>query len=83
MEPALQALVRERCLALDPSTRDIPSGAGHDAMCIALIAPAAMIFVPSIGGHSHIGAELTAPSDLELGVEALTAVLTAVAEQDW
>jgi N-carbamoyl-L-amino-acid hydrolase len=83
MEPRLRALVSEACRALDPGAIEIASGAGHDAMCIAQIAPAAMIFVPSIGGHSHIGAELTAPSDLELGVEALTAVLTAVAEQDW
>jgi hydantoinase/carbamoylase family amidase len=83
MEPRMRALVSEACRALDPDAIEIASGAGHDAMCIAQIAPAAMIFVPSIGGHSHIGAELTAPSDLELGVEALTAVLTAAAERDW
>jgi hydantoinase/carbamoylase family amidase len=83
MEPRMRALVSEACRALDPGAIEIASGAGHDAMCIAQIAPAAMIFVPSIGGHSHIGAELTAPSDLELGVEALTAVLTAAAERDW
>ena len=31
---------------------DLPSGAGHDAMCVAAVAPVAMIFVPSAGGRS-------------------------------
>jgi N-carbamoyl-L-amino-acid hydrolase len=35
-----------------PSKR-MTSGAGHDAQMIARVAPAAMIFVPSIGGISH------------------------------
>jgi acetylornithine deacetylase/succinyl-diaminopimelate desuccinylase-like protein len=38
-----------------------------------------MIFVPSIGGRSHVGDERTATADLDLGVEALTAVLRAAA----
>jgi acetylornithine deacetylase/succinyl-diaminopimelate desuccinylase-like protein len=42
-----------------------------------------MIFVPSIGGRSHVGNELTAPADLDLGVDALAAVLTAAAERAW
>ena len=80
MEPQMQSLVRAACLALEPGAIELPSGAGHDAMCIARIAPAAMIFVPSIGGQSHVGTERTAPEDLELGVEALTAVLIAAAQ---
>ena len=79
MEPRMRALVRAVCLERDPHALDIPSGAGHDAMCIAQIAPAAMIFVPSIGGRSHVGDERTAPADLELGVDALRASLLAVA----
>ena len=31
----------------------LPSGAGHDAQAIAAITPAAMVFVPSVGGISH------------------------------
>jgi hydantoinase/carbamoylase family amidase len=79
MDPRLRPLVREACESLDPAAIDIASGAGHDAMCVASIAPAAMIFVPSIGGRSHVGDERTAPADLDLGVEALTAVLRAAA----
>jgi N-carbamoyl-L-amino-acid hydrolase len=51
---------------------DVPSGAGHDAMCLAAIAPTAMLFVPSAGGHSHVANELTTPDDLERGLTMLT-----------
>jgi hydantoinase/carbamoylase family amidase len=83
METRMRGLVRDACRPLDPRAIEIASGAGHDAMCIAQIAPTAMIFVPSIGGRSHVGNELTAPADLDLGVDALAAVLTAAAERVW
>jgi hydantoinase/carbamoylase family amidase len=82
MHDGLRELVRGVCTALDPKACDIASGAGHDAMCVAHVAPTAMIFVPSIGGRSHVGDERTAPADLELGVEALAAALLA-AERDF
>ena len=75
MEARMRLLVRAACLALDPRAMTLASGAGHDAMCVAHVAPAAMIFVPSIGGRSHVGDERTAPADLDLGVDALAAVL--------
>ena len=53
-------------------------GAGHDAMCLATIAPAAMLFVPSIGGHSHVGEERTSEADLLLGLDALVASIVEV-----
>jgi N-carbamoyl-L-amino-acid hydrolase len=79
MDARLRTIVRAACVSLDERAMDIASGAGHDAMCVAQVAPAAMIFVPSIGGRSHVGSERTAPVDLELGVEALAATLLAVA----
>lgn len=79
LDARLRALVRAACERLDPHAMDIASGAGHDAMCVAQVAPAAMIFVPSIGGRSHVGDERTAPADLELGAEALAATLLAAA----
>ena len=42
------------------------------------IVPAAMIFVPSIGGQSHVREERTADRDLLLGVEALAASIVEV-----
>jgi beta-ureidopropionase / N-carbamoyl-L-amino-acid hydrolase len=79
MEMRMRLLVRAACMALDPHAITLASGAGHDAMCVAHVAPAAMIFVPSIGGRSHVGDERTASADLDLGADALAAVLLSAA----
>ena len=42
---------------------EMVSGAGHDAQNMALLGPAGMIFVPSVGGISHSPAELTVDRD--------------------
>jgi hydantoinase/carbamoylase family amidase len=75
MDPRMRAIVTRACEGFVAKSLELPSGAGHDAMCLAQIVPAAMIFVPSIGGHSHVAREKTAPHDLELGIEALAAAL--------
>ncbi len=78
MNEELRAALHRVCEAMGQQAPDVPSGAGHDAMCIAKIAPAAMLFVPSIGGHSHVGQERTADADLELGVAALARAIEEV-----
>jgi N-carbamoyl-L-amino-acid hydrolase len=47
----------------------MPSGAGHDAQVLATLMPAAMLFVPSIGGISHHWTENTADADIVIGAE--------------
>jgi N-carbamoyl-L-amino-acid hydrolase len=47
----------------------LPSGAGHDAQTLALVMPAAMLFVPSIEGKSHVFDEDTSDADLVLGCQ--------------
>lgn len=47
----------------------MPSGAGHDAQILARRLPAAMMFVPSIGGISHHFTENTADADIVLGCQ--------------
>ena len=47
----------------------MPSGAGHDAQILAQRLPAAMMFVPSIGGISHHFTENTADDDIVLGCQ--------------
>lgn len=47
----------------------MPSGAGHDAKVLATIMPAAMLFVPSIGGISHHWSENTDDADIVTGAE--------------
>lgn len=78
MTPRMRDAVRRAADSTGQSSMDVPSGAGHDTMCIAAIAPVAMIFVPSIGGVSHVGVEKTSDADLELGVETLAAALVEV-----
>ena len=50
----------------------MPSGAGHDAQTFARVMPAAMLFVPSINGLSHVFDENTCDDDLVLGCEVYT-----------
>jgi beta-ureidopropionase / N-carbamoyl-L-amino-acid hydrolase len=47
------------------------SGPGHDAQYVADILPATMIFVPSVGGHSHCEIENTPFEDCLKGANVL------------
>jgi N-carbamoyl-L-amino-acid hydrolase len=47
------------------------SGAGHDASYTNQVSPTAMVFVPSIGGRSHVEVENTAWEDCEAGCNVL------------
>ena len=49
----------------------MPSGAGHDAQSIAVLAPVGMIFVPSQDGISHSPREFTSVSDITNGARVL------------
>ena len=61
------------------ASRDIISGAGHDAAYIARVAPTTMIFVPCAGGVSHNEAESTSFDECAAGAQVL---LNAVLEYD-
>lgn len=57
------------------------SGAGHDASYMNQFAPTAMIFVPSIGGRSHVEVENTLWADCEAGANVLLrSILQSAAE---
>lgn len=61
------------------SFRRMVSGAGHDAQVIGQMAPAGMIFVPSIAGVSHNAAEDTEEDDLAEGCQLLADVVLELA----
>ncbi len=61
------------------ASRDMVSGAGHDAAYIARVAPTTMIFVPCLGGISHNEAESTTLEECAAGAQVL---LNAVLEYD-
>jgi N-carbamoyl-L-amino-acid hydrolase len=70
-EPRLVAKVREAAAAQALPHQDIISGAGHDAVYMARVAPTAMIFVPCVGGISHNEIEDAKPEDLTAGCNVL------------
>jgi N-carbamoyl-L-amino-acid hydrolase len=63
--------IREAAERLSISSRDIYSGAGHDACNLALAAPTGMIFVPCERGISHNELENARPEDLADGCSVL------------
>jgi len=60
-----------RALGYDPFL--LPSGAGHDAQCLADMARVGMVFVPSAQGISHSPNEFTHPDDMIAGVRTFAA----------
>ena len=70
--------VREAVAARGYPALEIVSGAGHDSVYVARVAPTAMIFVPCKGGLSHNEAESATVADLSAGANVLldTVLLT-------
>jgi len=78
-DAACVASVRRAAELSGFSTRDIISGAGHDAAYVSRVAPTSMIFVPCRGGISHNEAEFTAKEQCAAGAQVL---LQAVLDYD-
>jgi N-carbamoyl-L-amino-acid hydrolase len=75
LQQALEAAAERR--APGRHTR-LPSGAGHDAQYLARALPAAMLFVPSIGGISHHWTENTSDEDIVLGAQVFCDALARI-----
>jgi len=67
--------VRDAAQTLGLSHMDIVSGAGHDAIYMARVAPTSMIFVPCEGGISHNEVENAKEEDLAAGCNMLLNVM--------
>jgi N-carbamoyl-L-amino-acid hydrolase len=63
--------VRQAVETLGYSSREMVSGAGHDACNLAAVVPTSMIFVPCEGGLSHNEAEAITPAQAEAGANVL------------
>ena len=70
-DPDCVGAVRKAADRLGYATMDVVSGAGHDAVYVARVAPAGMIFVPCKDGISHNEIEDAAPEHLEAGCNVL------------
>ena len=82
LDKRLLRLTRELCDEKQINYEIMPSGAGHDAMQMAKITPAAMIFVPSKRGISHNPLEWTDPKDIALGTQLLMETMVRVANEE-
>jgi allantoate deiminase len=58
------------------------SGAGHDAVQLAALAPVGMLFVRCAGGVSHDPAESVAEEDVAVALEVLSDLLESLADRD-
>ncbi|MDA1326406.1 MAG: M20 family metallo-hydrolase [Proteobacteria bacterium] len=78
-EAGVMDAIRQSAQALGLGHMDMPSGAGHDAMHLATICSAGMIFVPCLGGVSHNEAESATPGDLAAGARVLADTIVRLA----
>ena len=75
---SLQEKINESAKSLGLTTKFMQSGAIHDSQNMSLIAPMAMIFVPSVGGISHSPKEFTKPEDMTNGANVLLQTILSV-----
>jgi N-carbamoyl-L-amino-acid hydrolase len=80
-DPRLLKVLAAACDDLKLPYQQMPSGAGHDAACMAALAPQAMVFVPSRGGVSHSPDEFTEPEACVAGARVLLAALLKLDEE--
>ncbi|MEW9124191.1 MAG: Zn-dependent hydrolase [Thermotaleaceae bacterium] len=72
--------ILKNCHKLGLSCKQMPSGAGHDAMNMAKILPTALIFIPCKDGISHNKKEAVADKDLENGLKLLYETLVSLSQ---
>lgn len=68
MDEHIKAHYEMSCKEREYAYMHLPSGAGHDAQIFGAQLPAAMLFVPSIGGRSHCPEEKSEAKDLAKAV---------------
>ncbi|HEY1151870.1 MAG TPA: Zn-dependent hydrolase [Pseudoduganella sp.] len=79
--PDCVGAVRRATETLGYSSMDVVSGAGHDAIYAARVAPAGMIFVPCKDGISHNEIEDAKPEHLEAGCNVLLHAMLSMADR--
>jgi N-carbamoyl-L-amino-acid hydrolase len=77
-DPRIRAIIDSSAKAFGLTTKQMPSGAGHDAQDMARLGPVGMIFIPSIGGISHSPKEFSRAQDIENGANVLLHSLLAL-----
>ncbi|OHV21039.1 Zn-dependent hydrolase [Rhizobium sp. RMa-01] len=76
---SITGTIEEACKALGLKSRQMVSGAFHDALFVSRIAPTAMIFVPCRDGISHNEAEFVTDTHMISGAQVLLKVVESLA----
>jgi len=79
MDPRLAALLEDAVREAGVPPLRLLSGAGHDAVAMAQLAPAAMLFVRCKGGVSHNPAESITAEDADVAVRVLVTAVRRLA----
>ena len=72
--------VSDGCKTHGYSSREIVSGAGHDACYLAGVAPTSMVFIPCIDGISHNEIEDVKPEWITAGANVVLSAIIKKAE---
>jgi beta-ureidopropionase / N-carbamoyl-L-amino-acid hydrolase len=70
-EMSIRQTIEEAAKQLGLTTKQMPSGAGHDGQEIVRLGPIGMIFVPSRDGISHSPREFSKPEDITNGANVM------------
>ncbi len=81
LDKGLIHLLKECCEMKNIAYEIMPSGAGHDAMQMAKVTPAGMLFIPSRRGISHSPLEWSEPENICLGAQLLLDSVIRVANE--
>jgi allantoate deiminase len=77
MAPALRLRLAGAVSAAGYGICSVPSGAGHDAVMLARVCPAAMLFVRCARGISHDPRESVAEADVAVALDVLEGAVSA------
>ncbi|GGR56311.1 Zn-dependent hydrolase [Deinococcus seoulensis] len=81
MAPAFRDGLRRAAAQVGQRAPDLVSGAGHDAMILADVMPAAMLFLRSPNALSHHPDEMAEPADVEAALRVGVAFVQDLAAQ--
>ena len=77
-DPTLRRQLLDAIEAVAGTRRELPSGAGHDAVMLATAMPVGMVFVRCRNGLSHHPDEYASPEDIAVALKVLVEFLRRV-----
>lgn len=78
----IQDAYAQACKRRGHASKSMSSGAGHDAMQVAVVAPVGMIFIPCENGISHNPKENASLDDIVAGAEVMLDALLILDQRD-